>query len=109
MRGWMSLTLGTWHIYKHMTFAVWRHYRERWLGPLFNELIPASNCVAKPTLSATVGFLSYVRIAYPSFRSQLHAAIGECEGIVGADNRMKMLSDLQVLCEYIIPAVSYFH
>ena len=77
MRGWLCVQLGTWHPYKQANTVIWTHWAPRVFGPLFNELIPNANFNKKAGLSTVASFLTFVRLAYPSFRSELQAAIGQ--------------------------------
>ena len=105
MRSWLCVQLGTWHPYKQANTVVWTHWAERVFGPLFNELIPNANFNKKAGLSTVASFLTFVRLAYPSFRSELQAAI---ERVRASDQdviAMSHLRDIKKLVEFFIPAV----
>ena len=108
MRSWMVLTLGTWHPYKQANKLIWLHWDKRIFAPLFHDLIPQSNFFQGARLVTQATYLTYVRLAYPSFKNELKEAIASCEE--GGVRRVELshLKDLQRLCEFFIPVVSDF-
>ena len=105
MRSWLCVQLGTWHPYKQANTVVWTHWAERVFGPLFNELIPNANFNKKAGLATVASFLTFVRLAYPSFQSELQAAIERVRANDQDVIAMSHLRDIKKLVEFFIPAV----
>ena len=99
----IGLTLGWWHCYKQANLLLWRFAAPHFLGPMFHMLVPNSKIKSNPKLMTIVTYLSYIRLAYPTFRRQLAAAL-IYPGVTA--NNKRHLSNLQTLCEYFIPVVS---
>ena len=106
MRSWFCVQLGTWHCYKQATSVVWGHWGARVFAPLYHELIDGAYFYRKARLATVARFLTYVRLAYPSFRKTLKAARSRAEE-EDMDNVAKShFRDLTKLLEYFIPVVS---
>jgi hypothetical protein len=98
------LTLGYWHSYKQANFLVYKAYATSFMAGCFHTLFPNIPLFPKPRhLSSVVTLLSYIRLAYPTFRDALATALS---GDLGYAER-KHLENLQVLCEFYIPVVIY--
>ena len=67
--------LGSWHIYKMATTCVWRLAAPDFLGPLFHLMFPNSKFLNNPRLVLASRILSLMRLAYPSFKPNLEAAL----------------------------------
>jgi hypothetical protein len=94
--------LGIWHIYKMATTCVWRLAGPDFLAPLFHQFFPNSKFPSSPRLVLSSRILSLVRLAYPSFRQELKAALAK-EAL--SDKQKGHLTNLQLLCEWFIPKV----
>ena len=97
-----GLTLGWWHCYKQANLLIWRFAGPHFLGPMFHMLVPRSKVKRNPKLLTVATYLSYVRLAYPKFRSKLAAALNH-PGVTA--NNKRHLRNLQMLCEFFIPVV----
>jgi hypothetical protein len=73
------------------------------IAPMFHFMFPTREySVKKQRHTANMVYLSYIRLAYPSFKDQLNTALADQT----MDPRKKvLLKNLQSLCEYFIPAV----
>jgi hypothetical protein len=99
------ITLGYWHSYKQANFLVYKAFAKSFMAGCFPSLFPNIPFFPKPRhLSSIVTLLTYIRLAYPTFRDALATALS---GDVGAAQR-KHLENLQALCEFYIPVVIYF-
>ena len=107
MRQLLSLQLGTWHPYKQANVVLWNHWGPRVFAPLFHELIPDANFNAKASLTTIVTFLTYVRLAYPGFKSNLDETLKEVLEAQQDAIAVSHLRDLRKLCEFFIPTVSH--
>ena len=107
MRSWMCLTFGTWHAYKQVCSVIWDHWSERVFGPLFHHLIPNANFRRTARLSSIATFMTYIRLAYPSFKNQLRTATlyHKCRSASNDKVALSHLRDLRKLCEFFIPVV----
>lgn len=94
--------LGSWHVYKMATTCIWRLAGPDFLGPLFHQMFPNSKYPSNPRLILASRILSMVRLAYPSFKPELKAAM-EREGKTRFEKAH--LRNLHDLCEWFIPKV----
>ena len=108
MRSWLTVTLGTWHPYKQASQVVWRHWADRVFGPLFHDLIPDANFNVKARLSTVTTFLTYVRLAFPHFRTELNEARARLKADGNKRKELSQLNDLSRLCRFFIPVVFIF-
>jgi hypothetical protein len=75
------------------------------LGPMYHFLHP--NRIYAPDkmkLPSTSCYLSYVRLAYPTFRGHLILAL---QNDVLLPRQKTLLKNLQTLCEFFIPVVTF--
>ena len=107
MRQWLSVQLGTWHTYNQANTVIWSHWGPRIFAPLFNELIPNSNFNRKARLPTVALFLSYARLAYPSFRKQLDEAMKTVSARNMDREGLSQLRDIKKLLQFFIPVVRY--
>ena len=107
MRGWLCVNLGTWHVYKQANSVIWKHWAGRVFAPLFYDLIPDANFNKNATLTTIVTFLTYVRLAYPSFRQQLEDTLCRMRVVDADPIGVSQLRDLKRLLEFFIPVVSH--
>lgn len=109
MRPWLHCSLGLWHLYKCMNSWVWRTHVYEWLGPMYHYLWPKSKVRAGPAgvhLFPCAQHFTRIRLAYPSFKGDLDAALAH---VPAHSARRVHLVNLQNLCEVYIPIVSQSH
>ena len=102
----MTVTLGTWHPYKQANIVIWKQWAERIFAPLFHDLIPGAKFKIKNRLVVISTFLTYIRLAYPSFKAALKDAIAFCTAHDSRRTELSHLVDLRRLITFFIPAVS---
>ena len=107
MRSWLCVQLGTWHPYKQANQVVWQHWGPRVFAPLFHEVISDANFNKKARLATIACFLTYVRLAYPSFKAQLFQAYDQVKRLGTNPVGVSHLRDLVKLLEFFIPVVSH--
>lgn len=106
LRRWCFVSLGIWHPYKKACEVIWRRWVCRYFGRLFHEIIPGSNVYGSPRLRNIVTFMSYCRLAYPHFSTQLNEAIADAKmDVITGTSILAHLNDLQSLMEFFIPVV----
>lgn len=105
MRSWLCVQLGTWHPYKQANTLLWTHWSARIFAPLFNELISNANFQPKARLSTIAKFLTIVRLAFPSFRTNLEDALRHQQQLNTNRVAVSHLRDLKKLLEFFIPVV----
>lgn len=98
-----SVSLAWWHNYKWMTGRIMVVFGNDFLGPMFHHLFP-DRCydTNKMSLSGKATYLSYLRLAYPSFKPKLEEALRR--GDLNTKQRT-ILQNLSDLCSYFIPVV----
>lgn len=104
LRTYTSLSLAWWHSYKWATTRIVQVFSNDFIGPMFHFLHPRRvYCPDKMKLPATSTYLSYIRLAYPSFRQQLSRAL---QNDVLLPPQKTLLKNLQAMCEFFIPVVN---
>ena len=103
---WLCVCLGTWHPYKQANTVVWCHWAARFIAPFFNHLVPKSNFRKKARLVSICSFLTYIRLAAPSFATQLHDAIKAARKMPSKPLILAYLLDLRDLLHFAIPVVA---
>ena len=73
----LFLCLGFWHAYHYAHIALWQDFRATFLAPAFFALFPSQVLLRRPKLLQSVTFLTWLRLAYPSVRPALTAAVVE--------------------------------
>lgn len=104
MRKVFGCGLGLWHNYKQTCGKLYKKFAKVFFAPMFHASNPNNSFWERPKyLETLVYHFSLIRIAYPSFKAALTAALADpaCE----LKNRTHLFN-LQALCEYFIPAVS---
>jgi hypothetical protein len=97
--------LAYWHTMKIAFFKIYELFANEFMTASFHLLYPGNIFFAKPSyLSSVMVHLTYIRLAYPSFRPQLLAAL-EREDLT-FEQRVR-LGNLKDLCEFFIPVVSF--
>lgn len=97
--------LGTWHVQKMASTCVWRMAAADFIAPLFHEFFPSSPFPWGPRLVLSTRIFSLIRLSYPSFRTELNAALAK-EALTNIQRRH--LVNLRALCEWFIPKVPSF-
>ena len=103
-----SIWLAPWHNYKHAVELVWKQYANMLFAPLFHHLYPHNKFICKyPSPQEPTMFMLFIAKAYPVFKPQLLAAIDRLRtGLLTTTfKRLAALRDIQILCEFLIPAV----
>lgn len=106
LRKYTGVSLAWWHSFKWATAKIMVVFGKDIIAPMFHHLFPTSEYApAKMKLPAMTTYLSYIRLAYPSFRQQLLdlRARGDL-----SDRQEIWLDNLKDLCEYFIPVVRIF-
>jgi hypothetical protein len=95
--------LAYWHTMKIAFFKIYEMFADEFITASFHHLYPGNIFFAKPSyLSAVMVHLTYIRLAYPLFKKQLHAALAKDD--LNFEQRVR-LSNLKDLCEFFIPVV----
>ena len=105
---WFGPTLGALHSYKQANAIVFRMFQRDFFAQLHFTMFPGQPFFfAQKKLSKNVVLFSWIRLAYPSFRGKLTAALQAMEsGNSSAKAGYRHLLNLQFLCEWLIPVVS---
>jgi hypothetical protein len=105
-RSYTSVHLAWWHNYKWCTKKIMEVFADDFMAGLFHTLFPAHKFIVKYMSHTTIStYLSYVRLAFPSFRDQLNTAMND----VSITGQYKVvLTNLFYLCEYFIPVVHIY-
>jgi hypothetical protein len=106
MGAWLCVTLGLWHPYKQANSVVWSHWGPRFLAPYFNHIVPGANFTAKARLITIITFFTYIRLAAPSFATQLQDAIKAARADRERPLALAYLLDLRTLVFFCIPVVA---
>lgn len=102
-RRYCGVTLAWWHTYKWASHKLVNVFAKDFIAPLFHHLFPSTEFNAdKMKLSGHTTLLSYIRLAFPSFRQELKLAVSR--GDISQRNQI-LLENLIKLCEYFIPVV----
>ena len=106
MRKYMAVSLAWWHTYKWSTLLTMKLFSCDFIGPWFHHLFPdRSFNVDYLKLPKATTYLTWIRLAYPSFRSKLNESLEKND----LNNRQKtLLTNLKDLCEYFIPVVRIY-
>ena len=104
LRKYTGVSLAWWHSYKWATAKIMVVFGNDFIGPMFHQLFPTKEYApTKMKLPAMTTYLSYIRLAYPSFRQQLLDLLGRGDLSV---RQRTYLTNLRDLCEYFIPVVT---
>ena len=103
LRKYLSCNLAYWHSYKQATKMIWKGFANTIWARLWHRMYPGSKFnVINPSPQEASVRMVYMARAYPSFKTELEAAIAEGS----ADEAGKaMLLNIQFMCEFAIPAV----
>ena len=103
LRKYMGVSLAWWHSYKWATKRILVVFSTDFIAPLYHSLWPeVTFSVDKTSHAAGSTFLSYIRLAYPSFQKELASALANP---VLLPRQRTILSNLLHLCEFFIPVV----
>jgi len=108
-KSWFAPTLGLWHSYKQGNIEVFRLYQQDILMGLHFKMTPGQPFyLQKKKLSPILMMLSWIRLAYPSFRDDLKSAITDMEANNSTSRAgYRHLKNIEFLCEWFIPVVSF--
>ena len=109
MGAWLCVTLGVWHPYKQANTVVWSHWGPRFLAPFFNHFVPGANFTGKARLITIITYFTYIRLAAPSFATQLQDAIKAARADRARPLALAYLLDLRTLVFFCIPVVRSLH
>lgn len=105
---WFGPTLGAWHSYKQANAIIFRMFQSEFFTQLHFTMFPGQPFFfGQKKLSKNVMLFSWIRLAYPHIRSNLHNAITSMErSNTRAQAGYRHLLNLRFLCEWLIPVVS---
>ena len=104
LRRFTGASLAWWHSFKWCTKMILQVFANDFIAPMFHFMFPTREfSVKKQRHTPNMVYLSYINLAYPSFKEQLELAL---EDLTMAPRKRVLLTNLQSLCEYFIPAVS---
>ncbi len=103
LRHYTSVTLSWWHSYKWTTMMIMKVFGPDVIGPMFHHLFPGREYdVGKMSHTARSTYITYIRLAYPKFKSELVKAMEKTD----VPKKQKiLLGNISDLCEHFIPAV----
>lgn len=102
-RKFTSVSLAWWHSYKWASKLLFKVFSADFFAPYYHHLFPTQSFhVDKLTLSGASTYLTYVRLAYASFKPILTAAMDTPDMTF---RQRTMLQNLKDLCECYIPVV----
>ena len=103
LRKYVGVHLAPWHNYKWASVMIIKVFGRDFVGPFFHRLFPNHAFdINKMKFPAVCTLLSYMRLSYPAFRSQLREAI-ESEDLTIRSKTL--LTNLRSMFEYFIPVV----
>ena len=104
---WFGPTLGAWHSYKQANAIIFRMFQSEFFVQLHFEMFPGQPFFfGQKKLTKNVVLFSWIRLAYPSFKEKLSAAIKHMEETnSGSKAGYRHLLNLKFLCEWLIPVV----
>ena len=105
LRRYTGVSLAWWHTFKWCTKMIMQVFANDFIAPMFHFMFPTREySVKKQRHTPNMVYLSYIRLAYPSFKEELAAALAQNTIAV---RKKVLLQNLQSLCEYFIPAVRF--
>jgi hypothetical protein len=105
-RKYNSVNLAWWHTYKHAANKLWEEFAPTVFAPLWHLLYPGSQFHAKiGSFPSLIAHLTYLRVAYPGIKVQLHSLLQRDNLDV---HRTNMAANLEFLFEFAIPTVGCF-
>lgn len=105
---WFGPTMGSWHSYKQANAVMFKMFQFEFFVHLHFHMFPGQPFYSnQKKLSKNVMIFSWIRLAYPTFRSALLDSITGMErsnstALAG----YRHLLNLKFLCEWMIPVVS---
>ena len=104
LRKYVGVSLAWWHNYKWATARIFTVFAPDFIAPFYHSLFPDRSCdVNKMSHPAITTILSYMRIAYPSFRDALINAIESDDHM--PPRSLDLLHNMYTMLEYFIPVV----
>ena len=106
-RKYTSLSLAWWHSYKWVAKQLFKVFSSDFFAPYYHHLFPTQAFhVDKLSLSGISTYMTYMRLAYPAFRTALKEALKTAN----LSFRQKtLLRNLQDIFECYIPVVSTYN
>lgn len=105
LRKFVGLSLAWWHNYKWASFRILYVFGSDFIAPFFHRLYPDQTFdIKKMSFPSVTTLLSYIRLSYPMFRSEL---IKQMENKTLSIRSKTLLDNLYSLCEYFIPTVPF--
>jgi len=103
LRKYTICSLAWWHSYKWATKQIIKVFASDFIAPWFHHLWPEREFShTKASHPANSTYLSYIRLAYPTFRGELERVMA----LDGHNLRQKtLLTNLNDLCQFFIPVV----
>ena len=103
LRKYMGVSLALWHSHKWATKKIMQVFGKDLIAPMFHHLFPDREYAPeKMKLPAQNNYLTFIRLAYPTFREQLNTSLSRRDLTTRQRHVLQNLSDL---CEFFIPAV----
>lgn len=103
LRKYMGVSLAWWHSFNWATKRILVVFNTDFIAPMFHSMFPEVTFrVDQTSHAAGCTYLSYIRLAYPSFQQQLAAALAMP---LLQPNQRTILTNLLHLCEFFIPVV----
>jgi len=107
LRQFTSVHLAWWHNYKWASRKIFEVFGKDFIAGMFHTLFPSVNFNMKYMSHTTINtYLTYIRLAYPSFRQQLVSALRKDDL---TEHARQVLMNLQSMCEFFIPVVTKLH
>lgn len=107
LRKYVHLSLALWHNFKWASSRIIQVFGRDFIAPLFHQIWPDRTIdIKNMSHSATTTILSYMRLSYPSFKSELKEQM-QTENL--SNPKTILLRNLWYLMEYFIPVVHDFY
>ena len=105
LRTYTGVSLAWWHSYKWATTKIMQVFGKDIIAPMFHHLFPNKEyAVAKMKLPAMATYLTFIRLAYPSFKQQLDTAAARADLTA---RQQAVLGNMTDLVEFFIPVVMF--
>ena len=102
-RKYCGISLAWWHSYKWATKYIMKVFSTDFIAPYLHFMFPSRTLNIEAMQHTNhVTYLTYIRLAYPSFKEELAIAMSRPGLTV---KQRSMLRNLRDLCEYFIPVV----
>jgi len=105
LRQFASVNLAPWHNFKHGIELIWHHWALSVFAPMYHHLYPQNKfCIKYQSPQEPLMHMMLLCQAYPSLKESLKSGI-EQEG--ASKVNVCLLRDIEFLCEFAIPAVTF--